>query len=99
MHDNAPYATANICLQSLEDHEVELIEMPPYSPDLNPTENLWAVLKKAIDKRGPRTMRQLTKIVTEEWSKIDSDFCAKLVASMPARMKAVLDADGHKTRY
>ena len=44
--------------------------MPPYSPDLNPTENLINVLKQSVESRNPLNIESLIKIVTEEWAKI-----------------------------
>jgi transposase len=41
MHDNAPCHTANYIKAFLRRNRVELIEWPPYSPGLNPIENLW----------------------------------------------------------
>ncbi len=32
---------------------IEVMEWPPYSPDLNPIENLWALLKKEAYKVYP----------------------------------------------
>ena len=31
-----------------QEHGVELVDWPPYSPDLNPIENLWKLLKERI---------------------------------------------------
>ena len=33
--------------------------LPPYSPDLNPIENLWSKVKQAMKSRNPRNARQL----------------------------------------
>ena len=30
------------------EHGVELVFLPPYSPDLNPVEHFWAVFKRAL---------------------------------------------------
>ena len=35
--------------------------LPPYSPDLNPIENLWSKVKAGLKSREPRTARQLLK--------------------------------------
>jgi len=33
--------------------------LPPYSPDLNPIENLWSKVKQFLKSRNPRTLRRL----------------------------------------
>jgi transposase len=33
--------------------------LPPYSPDLNPIENLWSKVKQGMKSRNPRNARQL----------------------------------------
>jgi transposase len=99
LHDNARYAKAKSVLAWMENEGVNRMDFPPYSPDLNPIENLWAVLKRNIDARMPTDIEQLTKVTIEEWSKISVTLCQNLVDSMPDRMQAVVAAEGHKTRY
>ena len=44
---------------------------PPNPPDLAyPIENLWALLKKNLKNRNPKTYDDLKKIFIEEWNKI-----------------------------
>ncbi|CCE35402.1 uncharacterized protein CPUR_06831 [Claviceps purpurea 20.1] len=56
MHDNAPIHTAKMVKECLEELEVTPLEWPPYSPNLDPIENLWSCLKQQIFKRD-RTWR------------------------------------------
>ncbi|KAJ5718913.1 uncharacterized protein N7483_009995 [Penicillium malachiteum] len=53
IHDNAPTHTAHVVRDALEEMNIEVMEWPPHSPDLNPIENLWALLKAAIYKLRP----------------------------------------------
>ena len=39
-HDNAPTHTAHVVRDALRDIDLEVIEWPPHSPNLNPTKNL-----------------------------------------------------------
>jgi transposase len=39
----------------------QLEYLPPYSPDLNPIENLWSKVKQSLKSQSPRTARQLFK--------------------------------------
>jgi transposase len=45
MHDNAPIHTAHLIRDFLNAYRIDVMDWPPYSLDLNPIENLWALLK------------------------------------------------------
>jgi transposase len=84
------------------------IEWPSQSPDLNPLENLWGILKQAIyekhfefegdkkkDKRNKR--KQLADFITDIWNKLDRDrpeLITKLVDSFPKRILKCLELNG-----
>lgn len=74
---------------------------PAQSPDLNPIEHLWAILEKRIESRRHhiQNKEQLAACLKDEWTKIDSALCMKLVESMTSRCKAVIAAKGHSTKY
>ena len=76
-----------------------IIKWPPYSPDLNPIENLWADLKKRVEQHNAKTVEELKEAVEQEWRKTDAQLCQKLVASMPARIAKVLQYNGLPTGY
>lgn len=46
LHDNAKIHTCYLTTDYLEANDVRIITHPPYSPDLNPIEKVWAYLKK-----------------------------------------------------
>jgi hypothetical protein len=50
-HDNAPAHTSLARKEFLHQNGVEFLDWPPYSPDLNPIENLWGILKENCDKK------------------------------------------------
>ena len=74
---------------------------PANSPDLNPIENLWHILRSNIQKRVPRPMKKedLVAAVQEEWAKLDMAKVNSLIESMPRRLQAVIDAKGGSTKY
>ncbi len=53
MHDNALIHTGHLIREWLTENRVEVMDWPPYNPDLNPIENLWALLKAEMYKQFP----------------------------------------------
>ena len=44
--DNDPKHTSKRAKEWMEDNNITLLDWPPQSPDLNPTEHLWNHMKK-----------------------------------------------------
>jgi len=80
-------------------HGVACIDFPPYSPDLNPIENLWADLKRRVETRHAQTTQELEAHLKEEWETTSPTLLASLAHSMPARCSAVLANKGHRADY
>lgn len=99
--DNAPIHTAKIVTKWFEEKNIETINWPANSPDLNPIENIWRLLKDNIQKHEsfPRTVTELKATLIEEWSRFDVSILREVVDSMPRRIEAVLNANGGSTKY
>jgi transposase len=50
--DNASFHKATKTQELIEKRGAKLLFLPPYSPDLNPIENYWALLKQFVRKRN-----------------------------------------------
>ena len=48
--DNARFHKSEETREIIEDNGHQLLFLPPYSPDLNPIENYWAILKGKLRK-------------------------------------------------
>lgn len=66
---------------------------PPSSPDLNPIENLWALLKREIysDGRQYTFLNRIWEAVVAASAKIDREQIKKLTDSMDGRLMAVIE--------
>jgi len=108
MQDNAPIHTARIIRDWLIENGVKVMVWPKRSPDLNPIENLWALLKAQIYKTYPEllklrnteaTLRQLIRCAIATWEDFGEQIMARLIDTMVNRVKAVILADGWYTTY
>jgi len=97
--DNDPKHRAYIIRDWLHTNGITVLDWPPYSPDLNPIENLWAVLKVKISARQPTTTAQLAHYIKEEWFSLPVSLCVRLVQSMPHRCEKLLQYRGYITKY
>ena len=79
----------------------EMMKWPANSPDLNPIENVWAVLKDRMQKRRPRphTKDEMHRAIQEEWAMLRPMDFAMAIESMPARCQAVIEANGGAIKY
>lgn len=97
--DNDPKHCARMIKEWHQDHGVHRMEWPPQSPDLNPIENLWAMLDRKAKKRRCSNERELFTLLQDTWNSIDPLELENLVLSMPKRCKAVIAAKGFCTKY
>lgn len=101
MQDNARPHVARQVIDYLNAVDIQLMEWPANSPDLNPIEHLWDALKKKVRSHRPSPVNhnQLVDAVIAEWENIPQDVIENLISSMPRRMNAVIRSRGGHTRY
>ena len=99
--DNAPIHTSKWTKSWLKEQEIATLVWPALSPDLNPIENLWSVLARAVyrDGRQFETVSDLREVVDQCWASIDATLLQKLVDSMKHRCLEVIKKEGRKTSY
>ncbi len=97
--DLAPAHTAKGTKSWFNDHGVTVLDWPANSPDLNPIENLWGIVKRKMRDTRPNNADELKATVKETWASIPPQQCHKLITSMPCRIEAVIKAKGAPTMY
>ena len=56
--------------EEAEKLSISLVYLPPYSPDLNPIENVWKSVKRAVSERSPLNMEELKEAIAEAFKKL-----------------------------
>ncbi|KAL0841209.1 hypothetical protein ABMA28_014946 [Loxostege sticticalis] len=101
MHDNARPHVAHCVNEYLLNVGVKKLQWPARSPDLNPIEHVWDMLKRRIKSspNPPQTINELRNAATTAWENISQIDVKNIIQSMPDRMQAVIRARGENTRY
>ena len=102
MQDGAPCHTARSVKAFLHEQNIPLLSWPGNSPDINPIENVWELVKRETAKDDMITSKQqlIAKLV-EVWnhnSKLQ-ETVQECINSMPWCIKALIDAKGGTTKY
>ena len=100
-HDNARPHVARVCRDFLNQNNVQVLDWPPYSPDLNPIKHLWDALDRRVRKRVNvlNNVAQLQLALIQEWNNIPQRTIDNLVGSMVRRVRAATAARGGHTCY
>ena len=77
---------------------VPILEHPPQSPDLNPQEGCWNVLKQRVQRRGYNNLKEFKQVIQEEWSAITMEQVRARIAEMPNRCKMLVKTGGQAIR-
>ena len=101
MQDNAPCHKSRAVMDFFAEKSITTLDWPPQSPDMNPIENLWSIIKRrrAAKFHLPRTKSELIDQVFAIWTEIDENLRNNLVNSMKNRFLEVLRLRGNPTKY
>ena len=101
MEDGAPCHTAKKTQEWQAKKGIQKLPWPSQSPDMNPIENLWAILDRAVRKnpQKPSSKTELLNMIRSAWAEIPQEKIAQLINSMPQRTKDLKVVGGKSTRY
>lgn len=80
----------------LEKKRIQSLPVPwaAHSPDMNPIENLWAIVSRAVAERAPFGREELREYVLQEWQKVPEGVVNALCESFARRCKDVIARNG-----
>ena len=103
--DNDPSQRSKAARKAINDSGATLFEIPPRSPDLNPIENLFHIVKKKLDRQAivegieHETWTDFKARVHKTITEIPVSVINNLLLSRPKRIEAVIKCKGLRTKY
>jgi hypothetical protein len=97
--DRDPKHCAKIVESWFLENKIKTLDWVAQSPDLNPIEHIWNIMKEKMKNHNPSNKYELWDNLQEEWYTISPKVCEKLVGSMTSRVKAVIEQRGGSTKY
>ncbi|CEI91442.1 hypothetical protein RMCBS344292_05730 [Rhizopus microsporus] len=101
MEDGAPIHRAKITAEWREAKGINKITWSAQSPDLNPIESLWSMMKKRVNTLclHARSPRAIEVVLESVWREFTPETINKLIDSMLKKVKAVIKARDGPTKY
>jgi transposase len=71
--DNVAFHQVNGVMEAIESTGARLVYLPPYSPDLNPIEQMWGKIKTCLRKGSARTLDAFAVSIKNAFLSISSN--------------------------
>ena len=99
--DNCTVHTSNLMQNWFHTENIDVLDWPSLSPDLNIIENMWGELVRRVYANGRQfsTVPSLKSVIIEEWETISQSYVQNLFNSMNDRLFEVIRRNGRKIDY
>ncbi|GFV63411.1 transposable element Tcb2 transposase [Trichonephila clavipes] len=99
--DNAPCHSTVAAKQLLESEDIDRMDWPARSPDLNPIKHVWDFIGRHLAARTlpPVTIRELRFALQDEWAAMPQQLIDTLILSKGRRCETCLAVRGHHIPY
>ena len=103
--DNDPSQTSKAARKALDDIEAELHRIPARSPDLNPIENIFHLVKTSLEREAislnitSETFEHFSARVLKTFDNLSVDLVDRTITSMANRVEAVIRSRGDRIKY
>ena len=100
IRDNASYHCSQQTKEWIKKNKVkEILDWPPNSPDLNPIENVWGIIKRELQKENISKRSILINRIKEIYENIPYKYIENIVESFVTRLQRCIDLEGDRTGY
>ena len=84
--DNDPKHKSKLAIDFFKNKKIDFIDWPPYSPDLNPIENVWSMIAQELNGKNIQTQAGLFEEIEKAWEKLDQNKIDNAIDSIPGRI-------------
>ena len=77
-----------------EENWIVNLKHPAQSPDLNPIEAIWNIIKQRLRRRIFYSEEEIKEALQEEWSKVTMTEVRKRISQMPGRCSCLIRNGG-----
>jgi transposase len=99
LEDNDPKHTSKTSKKFKVNSGIQSLSWPSQSPDCNPIENVWALMKLKINRQPPASINNFFVRIKKEWKNLSIEFAEKLVDSMEKRVELLIERKGDYINY
>ena len=100
MRDGAPCHHSKLVSDFLKKKNIKMLDWPGNSPDINPIENLWAILKDREADEHLTSAKDQEMAIKCTWTQnITTKFCKHMVHRMLCCLQAVTKNKGGHNKY
>lgn len=103
LEDSVPAHHSFWANEKIKEEEVPKIDWPAFSPDLNPIEHIWDLIKGRIITRSgaARVTTRMAMVIAlqEEWNKIMAEEINNFITRQPEIIQCCLDAEDNNNYH
>lgn len=97
--DNDPKHRSRKCTHFKENNNIEILPWPSMSPDINPIENVWGLMKMKIARKWKSSLKSSTRLLQATWKELPLQLAENLVDSLPTRISMLIERKGDYIGY
>lgn len=92
--DGATPHTARTTTEYCEDWNITVNQLPPHSPELNPIEKVWALMKQRINQQIVTSEQELIALVQRTWKELPQSTIQQYITHYQTVMNDLIASGG-----
>ncbi len=105
IQDGDPSQNSKLAKEAMKQVNSQLLPIPPRSPDINPIENFFGIVKQALHRDAlerqikVETIEQFESRIKQIMNEVPTATIDKIIESMNKRMKMIIKCKGERIKY